>query len=116
MSYLKTGHPLKTLPLLFFLVFEAVGFELGLVWLHTHEEAYLLSLLNLLHSLCFKSNTVNEGLVAHFQKFVVVAYRCLAFAHFPPKNRLVLLLAYSFDIVVAYFFVTYEQVKLYLLW
>ena len=63
----------------------------------------------LLHSLCFKSNTVNEGLVAHFQNFVVIAY-------FPPKNRLVLLLAYSFDIVVAYFFVTHEQVKLYLLW
>ena len=76
---------------------------------------------NCTQSLCFKSNTVNEGLAAHFQNFVVVAY-------FPPKNSyvlkrpvrlivigVVLLLAYSFDIVVA-FFVTCEQVKLYLLW
>ena len=30
-----------------------------------------------MHSLCFKSNNVNEGLVTHFQNFVVLAQRCL---------------------------------------
>ena len=65
-------------------------------------------ILEYIHSLCFKSNTVNEGLVTHLQNFVVVAY-------FPFKSILVLLLAYSFDIVVACF-VTYEQVKFCLLW
>ena len=42
-----------------------------------------------IHSLCFISNTVNEGLVSHFLRF---HSRCLAVAYFPPKSRLVLLL------------------------
>ena len=56
-----------------------------------------------IHSLCFISNAVNEGLVAHFSRFhsrcLALLSRCL----FSSKNRLVLLLIF-FDVVIVYFF------------
>ena len=47
-----------------------------------------------LHSLCFISNTVNEGLVAHFSKFHSRCLALLSCCLFSSKNRLVSLLIF----------------------
>ena len=71
------------------------------------------SLLTYLHSSCFISNTVNEGLVSPFRKF---HSRCLAVAYFPPKSRLVLLLNLFLWYSCCLFFCYIWKTKLYLCW